>query len=171
MQIIATIVHEPKLIILDEPFSGFDPINGQLLQSLIERLREKGCTVILSSHNMPAIEQMCTHIGLINKGQLLLHGPLQEIRESHRTGLLSLTTSSELNRGMAADSGLIESIEEVQDNLRAGAHTYHIMPKHGVSNNDILATIAIQADILAFSEVMPTLSDLFIQYTQGQTTN
>lgn len=165
VQIIATLVHEPKLIILDEPFSGFDPINGQLLQSLIERLKEKGSTIILSSHNMPAIEEMCTHIALINRGQLLLSGELEEIKEKHRTGRLLLCTSAPLNIGLAMDSGLIESMGPYAGKISRKAHAYSIMPRDGVSNNDILGAISIQASIVAFEELLPSLSELFISYT------
>jgi len=167
VQIIATLVHEPKLIILDEPFSGFDPINGQLLQSLIERLREKGGTIILSSHNMPAIEEMATHIALINKGHLLLHGRLEDIKNKHRSGMLYLCTGSPLNLSLATDSGLIESISAVDP----ARNIYHIMPRTNVKNNDILAAIAIQSDIRAFHEVLPSLSELFISYTSTQASN
>lgn len=171
VQIISTLVHDPKLVILDEPFSGFDPINGQLLQDLITRLRDKGATVILSSHNMPAIEEMCSHIGLINKGKLLLSGNLAEIKETHRTGLLTLTTASPLHEQMLLDSDLIESIEKSAAVPRPGTHSYKIMPRKGVSNNDILAHAAIQANILGFGEVLPSLSDLFIRYTTSTTAN
>lgn len=169
VQIISTLVHEPKLIILDEPFSGFDPINGQLLQSLIERLREKGITIILSSHNMPAIEDMATHIGLIYKGQLLLSGELEDIKDSNRDGSLLLTTASPINLGMARDSGLLEDIKEIPSH-RKGTSSYRIMPRTGVCNNDILSAISMQAGIVAFEETFPSLSELFIKYTQGQQT-
>ncbi|MBD5232088.1 MAG: ATP-binding cassette domain-containing protein [Bacteroidales bacterium] len=169
VQIISTLVHDPKLVILDEPFSGFDPINGQLLQDLITRLREKGATVILSSHNMPAIEEMCSHIGLINKGKLLLSGKLADIKETHRTGLLSLTTASALHEGMLMDSGLVKSVKKADTVVRPGTFSYEIMPLPGVSNNDILSNISIQANILGFGEILPTLSDLFLQYTTQAT--
>lgn len=169
VQIIATLVHEPKLIILDEPFSGFDPINGQLLQSLIERLREKGGTIILSSHNMPAIEEMCSHIALINKGRLLLSGELEEIKEKHRSGCLILCTANPLNLSLAMDSGLIETITPYTGNIRRKAHAYAIMPRPGVNNNDILSAISIQASIVAFEELLPSLSELFISYTSSAT--
>lgn len=169
VQIIATLVHEPKLIILDEPFSGFDPINGQLLQSLIERLREKGRTIILSSHNMPAIEEMCTHIALINKGRLLLSGELEEIKEKHRNGCLILCTANPLNLPLAMDSGLIETITPYTGYVRRKAHAYAIMPRQGVNNNDILNAVSIQASIVAFEELLPSLSELFISYTRSAT--
>lgn len=171
VQIIATLVHDPKLIILDEPFSGFDPINGQLLQSLIERLQQKGGTIILSSHNMPAIEDMATHIALINKGNVLLHGNLDVLKDSHRTGQLSVTTSCPINEGMALDSGLLQEITQSEERHRHNQYSYLMLPKAGVNNNDILSAISIQANIVAFSEVLPSLTDLFISYTTGNATH
>lgn len=168
VQIIATIVHEPKLIILDEPFSGFDPINGQLLQSLIERLQEKGATIMLSSHNMPAIEQLCSHIALINKGRLLLTGKLDELRESHRSGALSITTAAPINENMLMDSGLIQSVNKLPNASRPNASAYEIMPAPGATNNNIIEAAAMQASILAFEEILPSLSDIFLNYTSNE---
>ncbi|MBQ5724414.1 MAG: ATP-binding cassette domain-containing protein, partial [Muribaculaceae bacterium] len=112
VQIISTLVHDPELVILDEPFSGFDPINGALLTQLINRLHNRNVTVMLSSHNMPAIEEMCSDIALINRGQMLLSGRIEDIKEANKTGKLELTTRSPLSVGLAMDSEVIESIEQ-----------------------------------------------------------
>ncbi len=165
VQIISTIVHEPPLIILDEPFSGFDPINGQLLADLIARLQERNSTIILSSHNMPAIEDMATHIALINHGRLLLEGELDAIKEGHKNGLLEITVGTELSLDLAtADNSPIAAISPSDAPSRRRGFRYTITPKEGASNNEVLDTIALQANILHFEEALPSLSQLFLQY-------
>lgn len=162
VQIIATIVHRPQLIILDEPFSGFDPINGQLLTDLIERLRESDSTIILSSHNMPAIEEMATHIGLVNKGHVLLDGKLDDIKEAHKEGKFNLTTSSPLNLPMLLDSGAVtDARPEAQHRWHRG-YAYTIRRADGKRNNDILDAVAMQSDIMRFEEALPSLNEIFI---------
>ena len=170
MQIISTIVHQPDLVILDEPFSGFDPINGALLNDLIKRLHEKEITIILSSHNMPAIEDMCSDIALINKGNLLLSGNLEEIKDSHKSGAIELTTRNPLMVKMAMDSKIIESINPVDSKKRKGFR-YRIISKPNISNNDILNVISYQGEILHFEEVLPTLNDIFINYSTSKIDN
>ncbi len=166
VQILSTVVHQPELIILDEPFSGFDPINGRLLTQLIGRLQEKESTIILSSHNMPAIEEMATHIALINKGKLLLDGEVDDIKETNKSGMLEISTSAPLSLELAKDSGVIADIRAIEAK-RKNCHTYAIIPSHGASNNDILGAIALQGNILKFEEVLPSLTEIFIQYTNN----
>ena len=171
VQIISTLVHNPELVILDEPFSGFDPINGALLTQLINRLHNRNVTVMLSSHNMPAIEEMCSDIALINRGQMLLSGRIEDIKEANKTGNLELTTRAPLSIGLAMDSEIIESIDQIYSkDWRKGA-TYSIRRRPNVSNNDILQTISMQAEILHFEEVLPSLNDIFIKYTVGEIPN
>ena len=165
VQIIATLVHEPSLVILDEPFSGFDPINGALLQDLISRLREKGSTIMLSSHNMPAIENMCNTIALINHGQLLVKGDIGEIKEQHKTSEFLLSTRNPISIPLLLDSGLFDKVEEVQPVKWRKGSAYSLKKKIGVRNNDILEAVSIQGEILTFEERLPTLNDIFLSYT------
>lgn len=164
VQILSTVVHRPQLIILDEPFSGFDPINGRLLTQLIARLQEQESTIILSSHNMPAIEEMATHIALINKGKLLVEGEVDDIKESNRTGHLEVVTSAPLNIELALDSTTIDAIEPVTSK-RKNTFAYRIKPVVGTPNNDVISAIALQGNILQFTELLPSLAELFIKYT------
>lgn len=129
VQIIATLVHEPELVILDEPFSGFDPINGALLRDLIARLNEKGSTIILSSHNMPAIEEMCSSIALINHGKLLVKGDISDIKEQHRTSELLLTTRNQLSIPLLMDSSLLENVETIPPVKGRKGYAYSIIKK------------------------------------------
>lgn len=171
VQIIATLVHEPDLVILDEPFSGFDPINGALLTQLISRLHERNTTIMLSSHNMPAIEEMCSDIALINHGKLLLDGRIDDIKESNKSGALLLTTRTPLSINLAMDSCLIKNIEQTDSKSWRKGVCYKINPIDGVSNNDIIQSISMQAEILHFEEVLLSLNDIFIKYTVGEIPN
>lgn len=165
VQIIATLVHEPDLVILDEPFSGFDPINGALLQQLIDRLHQHGTTVILSSHNMHAVEEMCDSIALINRGRLLLSGSIEDIKESNKTDEIIVTTATPLNKETLLESGLLISIsDDICKNGRKG-FAYRLRKAEGTVNASLIAGIAQQADVLHFEEALPSLNDIFIKYT------
>lgn len=165
VQIICTLVHEPKLVILDEPFSGFDPLNGQILQQILERLREKGSTIILSSHNMPAIEEMCSDIVLVDHGHLLVADSMTNVKEMHKDNTLLLTTSTELSQPLLLSSGAITEIEPVENlNWRRG-FAYRLRRNPACSNNDVIDSVAMQSQILHFEEALPSLKDIFISYT------
>lgn len=168
VQIIATIVHEPELVILDEPFSGFDPINGAILQELIERLHNKGTTVMLSSHNMNAIEEICDDIALINKGRLLVNDSILNIKDSNKDNSLLLTTSSRLEMASFLDRGIVKDIREETGGKRKG-FTYRIIKQDGKSNFEVLDLASYQGDILHFEEALPSLNDIFIKYTSSVT--
>ena len=165
VQIISTLVHEPELVILDEPFSGFDPINGQLLQELIARLHDRGTTIMLSSHNMPAIEEMCSDIALIDHGNLLVKDSIENIKEANKDDSLLLTTSSPLVTQQLIESGTVTEITPTRPvNWRKG-YAYSVRKAEGKSNMDLLDAVAFQSDILHFEEKLPTLTDIFIKYT------
>lgn len=167
VQIIATLVHEPELVILDEPFSGFDPINGALLQQLIARLHDKGATIMLSSHNMPAIEEMCSDIALINQGHLLVKDSIENIKESHKDNSIILTTREPLSLDILRDSGTVASVEAVPTIGWRKGSAYRIMKAEGKTNMDLLDAVAIQGDVVHFEEALPSLTDIFIRYTRG----
>lgn len=171
VQIIATIVHEPELVIFDEPFSGFDPINGALLEELIARLHKKGATIMLSSHNMPAVEEICDDIALISHGRILLDGAISDIKENHKTDILLLTSSSELKLQPLMESGLFLNIESTDPIRGRKGFPYRIRKNTGVRNNDLLDAVAIQSDVLQFEEALPSLNDIFIRYTSEKETD
>lgn len=168
VQIISTLVHEPKLVILDEPFSGFDPINSQLLQELIGRLRSRGATIILSSHNMHAVEEMATHIALVNHGQMLVNGRIEDIKEMNKTDQLLLTTSTPLNKELMMASGIIRDVTEGEPINGRKGYAYRLHKNEGVANADLIHEVALQSDILHFEEALPSLNDIFLKYTNNQ---
>lgn len=174
VQIICTLVHEPKLVILDEPFSGFDPLNGQILQQILERLREKGSTIILSSHNMPAIEEMCSDIVLVDHGHILVADSMTNVKEAHKDNTFLLTTSTELSQPLLLAGGAVSEVERIDNlNWRRG-FAYRLRRNPASSNNDVLDAVAMQSQILHFEEALPSLKDIFISYTapavENQTT-
>lgn len=165
VQIISTLVHEPELVILDEPFSGFDPINGMLLQELIDRLHERGTTIILSSHNMHAVERMCSHIALVNHGHILVNGRLEDIKEANKTNDLIFTCEKKIDMDFIKSSRMIRDIkEEVCRDGRKG-FAYRLVKMPEVSNAALVREIAAQSDITHFEEALPSLNDIFLQYT------
>lgn len=165
VQIISTIAHQPSLVILDEPFSGFDPINGALLQELIERLHSRGITVVLSSHNMHAVEEMCQNISLINHGKLLISDKIEDIKERNKTGEMLVTTSSPLSTRFIESGDLVEWIKEDECHNGRKGYAYRLLKKDGVSNICLINDIAVQSDVLHFEEALPSLNDIFIKYT------
>ncbi len=166
VQIICTLVHEPKLVILDEPFSGFDPLNGQILQQILEKLQSQGTTIILSSHNMPAVEEMCSDIVLVNHGHILVADTMTNVKEQHKDNTLLLTTSTQLSTPLLRSSGTIMEIERVENlNWRRG-FSYKLKRELSHSNNDVLDAVAMQSQILQFEEALPSLRDIFISYTR-----
>ena len=165
VQIIATIVHEPELVILDEPFSGFDPINGAILQELIARLHSRGTTVMLSSHNMNAIEEICDDIALVNKGRLLVNDSILNIKDRHKDDSLILTTSSPLDVDLFLSKGLVAEMTPIQSPGRRKGVAYRLLKAPGQSNFDVLNLASFQSEILHFEEALPSLTDIFIKYT------
>lgn len=165
VQIISTLVHEPAVVMLDEPFSGFDPINGSLLRQLIERLHQRGATIILSSHNMDSIERMCDRIALINHGRIMLDGRLDAIRESHRDGSLLVTTRNPLHLPLLLDNDTVESAVPAESSYGRGS-TYRVTMRPGTTNATLLEAVAAQGDIIHFEEHLPSLADIFISYAK-----
>ena len=154
VQFITTILHNPKLLIFDEPFSGFDPVNADLLKREILELRDKGATIIFSTHNMSTVEDLCENISLVDKSKIVLQGNVAQIRASHATNTYMLQSTKRV------DSVGFELIETVQKN---GIFESRIKKHASDSNNALLEKLMSQTDILSFQEVLPSMNDIFIQ--------
>lgn len=166
VQIISTLVHEPELVILDEPFSGFDPINGAILQDVISRLHAGGTTIILSSHNMAAIEEMCSDIALVNRGELLVKDSIGNLKEQNKDNSLLLTTEQPLDLDrLRAEGHLTEAAPTASRQWRRG-NPYRLVKEAGVANADVIRAAAAQSEILQFEEALPSLNDIFIRLTR-----
>ncbi|MDQ3141565.1 MAG: ATP-binding cassette domain-containing protein [Bacteroidota bacterium] len=154
IQFIATIAHNPKLIILDEPFSGLDPINSNLIKDEIKNLKDQGASILFSTHRMEQVEEMCEEIVLINKGKIILGGAVQEIRERFKEDKYELMTSSEIPNELSIPADTI-SRNEHQTILKLHA---------GASSNDVLnALIRSNIQIKSFREILPSFNEIFIR--------
>lgn len=158
VQFIATVSHQPKLIILDEPFSGLDPINTNLIKDEIQRLKEEGASVLFSTHRMEQVEEMCEQIVLINKGQIVLNGEVNEIRNRFKEYLYELKTETDVPDSMSQSFELIKK----------GNKHYHIRLKANQRNNDILDyLLQNNVGISSYHELLPTFNEIFIKTVKG----
>lgn len=169
VQFIVTVLHEPKLLILDEPFSGFDPINAQLIKKEILELREKGATIIFSTHNMGSVEELCDDIALINKSKKLLDGSVKEIRKAYRSSIYNITFKGNLLGFTNAVWAGAEFLEKKSDD---DVHTVTLKLLRQNKPNDLLQAVLNSGEILSFQEVIPSMNDIFISVVeQKQTAN
>lgn len=165
IQFIATVFHEPELIILDEPFSGFDPVNAKLIQDEILRLHQNGSTIIYSTHRMESVEQLCTHLSMINRSKIILNGSLQEIKASFKTSVYNLiysTHSPNMEEWIEKYGEIVEKEENVHET------NVKLILKEGFSLNDVLKAILPYAILHEVREISPSIEDIFIdQVTQN----
>jgi len=155
IQFVATVLHEPQLIILDEPFSGFDPINADLIKNEILELKEKGSTIIFSTHRMESVEELCDHIALINKSQKVLDGEKTEIKERFKTNTYNIKYSGELLT--TSNDFEIINTEKIADNFSSS--TIKLNPYTPV--NQLVRQIIDQVELRSFGENIPTMNDIF----------
>lgn len=162
IQFIATVMHEPKLIILDEPFSGFDPVNANLIKDEILGLREKGSTIIFSTHRMESVEQLCDHIAMINKSEKILDGSKQEVKEQYRDGSYYVEyKSGTIKPGTGYE---VLDTEEIGRGLQRTLVQYD--PQG--NPNELLKQLIGQVEIHSFVERIPNMNDIFINLVKGE---
>jgi ABC-2 type transport system ATP-binding protein len=161
-QFIATIVHEPKLIILDEPFSGFDPINANLLKDEILELKERGTTIIFSTHRMESVEELCDHIALINKSQVVLHGAKKEVKNRFKDNSYMIEFKGDLPN----EHGLFEIINTYT--LEDGITKAHIRNTQDLPVNQLIGNLIQQVELKAFNENIPSFNEIFIKVVGGE---
>ena len=161
LQFVTTVLHEPKLIILDEPFSGLDPVNANLIKEEIFNLAKKGSTIIFSTHRMEQVEEICDHIILVNKGKKILDGTVSDIRQQFKENLFTVGSAQTISNVLPTN--LFTVIKETDKSI-----TLKIAP--GVeSNNVIRYFMDQQVEINHFTEVLPSLNDIFIKLVDGTT--
>jgi len=163
IQFVVTVLHQPKLLIFDEPFSGFDPINANLIKDEILQLRNEGSTVIFSTHRMESVEELCDHIALIHKSNKILDGKLQDIKRSFKTNTfeVGLVTQNETVLTNAIKERFEVSkadFKSLNDDLKL-----NISLKPTETSNDLLSFLTQNAEVNHFNELIPTASDIFIQ--------
>ena len=157
VQFISTVLHEPKLIILDEPFSGFDPVNAQLITEKILELKENGSTIIFSTHRMETVESLCDHIALINKSKKILEGPKKQVKESYRTNTFLIE-----HRGnhfqLPSEKYEIKSQVKIEDDL----YSTTLKAAEGIKGNQVIRDLVDITELYSFQEKLPTMADIFI---------
>ena len=157
IQFIITVLHEPKLLIFDEPFSGFDPLNAELLKQEMLQLRDRGATIIFSTHNMASVEEVCDDIALIHRSQVRLQGNVQDIREQNRTGEFSLTTTS----GQLTEQP--DQFVILEQRQQGALTTYRLKKQEHLTNSALVQRLANEVEIRSFSEILPTMNDIFLR--------
>lgn len=166
VQFISTVVHEPKLLIFDEPFSGFDPINANTLKEEILGLRDRGATIIFSTHNMASVEEICDHITLINRSRNILSGSVEEIRRAAGGNTFEVTHRAD-DKSFAATLGGRATIMGESRGVAGGyrATKIHIPKDEDVKH--VIAALNDECGLRAMNEMMPSMNDIFIRAVNG----
>lgn len=156
VQFIATVLHEPSLIILDEPFSGFDPINANLIKDEILSLRDRGASIIFSTHRMESVEELCDNIALINRAQKVLDGPVKEIRDTYKTDTYQIIGNGHL---------MITSpdFEVLEQHDNHGIFRANVRLLNNTSPNDLLRYLIQRVEVHSFVELVPSINEIFIR--------
>jgi ABC-2 type transport system ATP-binding protein len=160
VQFIAAVLHEPKLIILDEPFSGFDPINAEIIKSEILALKKRGATIVLSTHRMESVEELCSEIVLLNKSEKILEGTVSEIKQRFKKDVYVVEGNGEISETTVIK---IASKELLLD----GKVRIKISAVKNYSSNEVLKEIMKEMEVSSFKEEVPSIHDIFIQEVKG----
>lgn len=163
IQFVVTVLHQPKLLIFDEPFSGFDPVNANLIKDEILALRDKGTTIIFSTHRMESVEEMCDHIALIHQSNKLIEGELNEVKKQYRTNTFEVGIVSGNNHQVTGELGqkyqvAPASFKTLDDELKL-----QITLPEGTSSRQLLSDLIQKGDVTYFVEKIPSVNDIFIQ--------
>ena len=165
VQFIITVLHRPSLLIFDEPFSGFDPVNAQLLKDEILTLRNEGATVIFSTHNMSSVEEICDHITLINKSRNILTGPVDEVRRRHGENIFEVSFRGSEDALRTAVGGRCEFFEAPEQSSECAV--LRLRPAAGVQMREVIAALNDAVELRGFTEVIPSMNDIFIRAVNG----
>lgn len=163
IQFVVTVLHQPKLLIFDEPFSGFDPVNANLIKDEILALRDKGTTIIFSTHRMESVEEMCDHIALIHKSNKLIEGELNDVKKQYRTNTFEVGILSGNNHQVTGELSqkyqvVPASFKTLDDELKL-----QITLPEGVTSRQLLNDLVQKGDVTYFVEKIPSVNDIFIQ--------
>ena len=163
VQFIATVIHRPKLLIFDEPFSGFDPVNAEILKREILRLRDEGATILFSTHNMGSVEEVCEKISLINHSKVVLQGDVNAIRHQFKKHIYAVN----VREGMVLPEPAMFSLEpeEVQ---RPGDDATYIRLHNGVNIKDVISFLNDRYELTGFHEILPSMHEVFIESVNGR---
>lgn len=163
VQFITTVIHEPKLLIFDEPFSGFDPINTNLLKNEILKLKDLGATIIFSTHNMSSVEEICDHIALINQSKKILDGNIFDIKEHYKQGVFEIETP-ELGKVETLFNG--NGFYLIEHEIKGNRQHIKFKKTNDESNREVIQKLAAKLEISSFREVIPSMNEVFIQVVE-----
>lgn len=163
VQFVITVLHRPRLLIFDEPFSGFDPVNAELLKREILKLKDEGHTIIFSTYNMASVEEICDHIALINHSKVVLQGAVTDIRSRYKSNQYELTMQSSKPLQNSDAFEIVSS--EVQDEQTVN---YKLRKLTSISNSELLSLVGAQGEICKFTECIPSMNDIFIRTVEGK---
>ena len=159
VQFITTVLHRPKLLIFDEPFSGFDPINANIIKDEIIKLKEQGTSIIFSTHRMESVEELCDHIGLIDKSKKILDGPVQQIKENFKQQIYAVNFSS-------SNLDFLNALPEPFKLINKNNQQADIQILNQTPASDLIRFLLDKSDIKAFEEKIPTINEIFIRTVQ-----
>ena len=162
VQFIATVIHRPKLLIFDEPFSGFDPVNAEILKREILRLRENGSTIIFSTHNMGSVEEVCEQISLINHSKVVLQGDVNKVRHHFKKHIYAVTVREGV---LLPEPGMFTL--EPDETHRPGDTSTYIRLNSGVNVKDVIACLNDRDELTGFHEILPSMHEVFIEAVNG----
>ena len=167
IQFVVTVLHRPKLLIFDEPFSGFDPINANRIKDEILYLRDQGATVIFSTHRMESVEEMCDHIALINKSNKVLEGKLSEVKRQYRTNTFEVGIASQDNAALQQELASKFTLSEANFKTLGNELKTNIHLQNGDGPNDLLSFLTNRGEVSHFVELIPSVNDIFIQTVEN----
>ena len=169
VQFIVTVLHEPKLLILDEPFSGFDPINANIIKNEILHLKNQGSTILFSTHNMGSVEELCDNIALINKSKKILDGPVKDIRKQFKSNMFEI----EFAGSMMGFTNALWTHGKLVDHTVEGENCKALVQLMGeTKSNQLLQAVIPVAEIHSFKEIIPSMNDIFItKVNEGNSTD
>ena len=160
VQFICTVLHKPRLLIFDEPFTGFDPINADLLRQEILKMKQEGATIIFSTHNMESVEQLCDHIALIDKSKKILDGETQQIREQYKSNIYDIGYKGDFEL-ISRDLSQKYNILMHQENEKI--NRLNIQYLDGSSSGELIKDLVERVEIVSFNEVIPSMNEVFIK--------
>lgn len=163
IQFVVTVLHRPKLLILDEPFSGFDPVNANLIKDEIMELRDKGTTVIFSTHRMESVEDMCDHIALIHQSNKLIEGPLKEVKKQYRSNTFEVGIAPHNFQGLLADISTKYTTQQANFKTLDDELKLQVSLPQGEKPRELLQYLMRQGEVTYFVEKIPSVNDIFIQ--------
>lgn len=163
IQFVVTVLHQPKLLIFDEPFSGFDPINANIIKDEILRLKKEGATVIFSTHRMESVEELCDHIALIHKSNKILEGKLTDIKREYKTNTFEIGINTDNHKKVTQDLSEKFLVTPADFRTIGDELKLNIKLSEKESANDLLSHLTTQGQVSHFVELIPSANDIFIQ--------